>query len=137
MAHGLLSGGRPTPTATLLVSRSERFPSQSGMRAVGSLESGGRMWEISWNVQGFFMLVFFPSPPPHTAATTVLVVFVPSTFRRCRGSLSRRYSTGRRAQQRNPIIPGPRKRSAPAPKCNYVIRDERSCLVWPVFCCNI
>lgn len=61
--HKVLSGGRPAPTAGLVVSRPERLPSQSGMRAADSLESGGRMWEISWNV-GFF----FPFSP-HAGAT--------------------------------------------------------------------
>lgn len=74
--HKVLSGGRPAPTAGLLVSRPERFPSQSGMRAAGSLESGGRMWEISWNV-GFFL---FPPRRCYTSAGGPSLVFVPSAF---------------------------------------------------------
>lgn len=76
--HNLLSGGRPTPTAGLLVSRPERFPSQSGMRAADSLESRGRMWEISWNV-GFFFF-FFPPCWCNTSASGPPLVFVASAF---------------------------------------------------------
>lgn len=71
--HKVLSGGRRAPTAGLVVSRPERFPSQSGMRAADSLESGGRMWEISWNV-AFFL---FPPRRCNTSAGGPPLVFVP------------------------------------------------------------
>lgn len=45
----------------------------------GLTESGGRMWEISWNVRVFFFFLlvlvflgFFFFLPPHTGATTAL-----------------------------------------------------------------
>lgn len=124
--HNLLSGSGPPPTAGLLVSRPERFPSQSGMRAADSLESRGRMWEISWNV-GFFFL-----PPQcwcNTSASGPPLVFVASAF----GAAAPYSDITEEAEEQSG---GLWKRSAQVPKRNYVRRDETTCLVWPVLCCR-
>lgn len=136
-------GVDPLPQLPSLFSGQRGFPaSQVWGQWAGSLESGGRMWEISWNVQVFFF--FFVPPTQHTHTLVqqqrqrppLLFSSPLCSF----GAVAPCSDLMEQGEEHSKEIQSPEvcKRSATVPKWEllYVIRDERTCLVWPVFRCR-